>query len=105
MDETAYDVIAAFTHATELINIKPQPDEGGKINMCEGIRQLIEEGKNEGISIGRNEGISIGINEGISIGSSSAFNIIKQLKDGATPEELIAQGNDKDMVLEAMTLI
>ena len=24
--------------------------------MCEGIKQLIEEGKNEGISIGRNEG-------------------------------------------------
>ena len=52
MDEAAYDVITAFTHATELTNKKPQPDEGGKINMCEGIRQLIEEGKNEGISIG-----------------------------------------------------
>ena len=60
MDEAAYDVITAFTHATELTNKKPQPDEGGKINMCEGIRQLIEEGKNEGIFIGRNEGISIG---------------------------------------------
>ena len=40
MDEAAYDVITAFTHATELTNKKPQPDEGGKINMCEGIRQL-----------------------------------------------------------------
>ena len=40
MEEAAYDVITAFTHATELTNKKPQPNEGGKINMCEGIRQL-----------------------------------------------------------------
>ena len=64
MDEAAYDVITAFTHATELTNRKLEPNEGGKIDMCEGIKQLIEEGKNEGISIGRNEGISIGRNEG-----------------------------------------
>ena len=69
--------------------------------MCEGIRQLIGEGKNEG----RTEGIFIGRNEGISIGSSSAFNIIKLLKAGVSPDELIDQGNDKDMVQEAMTLI
>ena len=56
MDEAAYDVITAFTHATELSNRKLEPNEGGKIDMCEGIKQLIEEGKNEGISIGRNEG-------------------------------------------------
>ena len=56
MDEAAYDVITAFTHATELTNRKLEPNEGGKIDMCEGIKQLIEEGKNEGISIGRNEG-------------------------------------------------
>ena len=40
MEEAAYDVITAFTHATELTNKKPPPNEGGKINMCEGIRQL-----------------------------------------------------------------
>ena len=101
MDEAAYDVIAAFTHATELTNKKPQPNEGGKINMCEGIRQLIEEGRNEGISIGRNEGISIGTNEGI----STAFEIIRKLKLGITPAELIAQGTDESVVQEALTLL
>ena len=55
MDEAAYDVITAFTHATELTNRKLEPNEGGKIDMCEGIKQPIEEGKNEGISIGRND--------------------------------------------------
>ena len=59
MDEAAYDVITAFTHATELANRKLEPNEGGKIDMCEGIKQLIDEGRNEG----RNEGISIGRND------------------------------------------
>ena len=97
MDEAAYDVITAFTHATELTNRKLEPNEGGKIDMCEGIKQLIEEGKNEGISIGRNEGISIGQN--------SAFDIIRQLKDGVSSEDLISQGYDKDLVQQALTLV
>ena len=105
MDEAAYDVITAFTHATELINRKLEPNEGGKIDMCEGIKQLIEEGKNEGISIGRNEGISIGRNEGISIGQNSAFHVIRQLKDGVSSDDLIAQGYDKDIVQQAMALV
>ena len=105
MDEAAYDVITAFTHATELTNRKLEPNEGGKIDMCEGIKQLIEEGKNEGISIGRNEGISIGRNEGISIGQNSAFHVIRQLKDGVSSDDLIAQGYDKDIVQQAMALV
>ena len=75
MDEAAYDVIAAFTHAKELTSIKPVYKEGGKVDMCEGIRQLIAEGKDEGISIGRNEGISIGRSEGISIGRNEGISI------------------------------
>ena len=61
--------------------------------MCEGIKQLIEEGKNEGIS------------EGISIGQNSAFDIIRQLKDGVSSEDLISQGYDKDLVQQALTLV
>ena len=105
MDETAYDVITAFTHATELTNRKLEPNEGGKIDMCEGIKQLIEEGKNEGISIGRIEGISIGRNEGISIGQNSAFHVIRQLKAGVSSDDLIAQGYDKDIVQQALALV
>ena len=59
IDEAAYDVITTFTHATELTNRKLEPNKGGKIDMCEGIKQLIDEGRNEG----RNEGISIGRND------------------------------------------
>ena len=70
MDEIAYDVITAFTHATELTNRKLEPNEGGKIDMCEGIKQLIEEGKNEGISIGRNDNMKDLINKNLAKGKS-----------------------------------
>ena len=33
MDEAAYEVITAFTHATELTNRKLEPNEGGKISI------------------------------------------------------------------------
>ena len=66
LDEAAYDVIAAFTHAKELTRIKPKYKEGGKVDMCEGIRQLIEKGKSEGISIGKTEGRNDKIKELIS---------------------------------------
>ena len=121
MDEAAYDVIAAFTHAKELTRVNPCYKKGGKIDMCEGIRQLMEESKSEGFSIGRNEGISIGKNQGISIGKnqgisngrnegrhegiSTAFDIIRQLKQGISPEELIAQGNDEGVVQQALALL
>ena len=97
IDEAAYDVIAAFTHTKELARIKPKYKKGGQVDMCEGIRQLIEKGKSEGISIGRSEGRHEGI--------STAFDIIRQLKQGISAEELIAQGNDEGVVQEALALL
>ena len=75
ISEDAYDVIAAFTHADQLTENKNTYKEGGRINMCEALTQLIEDGRNEGISIGRDEGISIGRNEGISIGRDEGISI------------------------------
>lgn len=57
MDEEAYDVITAVTGSEELEAVKEKyREEGGKINMCEAIRGMIEEGKQEGLSLGRREG-------------------------------------------------
>ena len=58
-----------------------QNKETGGYDMCKALRDMIEDGKNEGISIGRNEGISIGRNEGISIGEQQGtirtlFNLV-----------------------------
>ena len=63
MEEDAYDVVATFTHAEELISTKNAFMEGGKVNMCKALTELIADGRDEGISIGRSEGISIGREE------------------------------------------
>ncbi len=61
MDEDAYDVITAVTGSDELEAVKEKyREEGGKINMCEAIRGMIEDGK----LAGRQEGLSLGMREG-----------------------------------------
>lgn len=57
MDEEAFDVITALTGSGELEAEKERcRDEGGKINMCEAIRGMIEDGRIEGRAEGRAEG-------------------------------------------------
>ena len=101
ISEDAYDVIAAFTHADQLTENKNTYKEGGRINMCEALTQLIEdgrnEGRNEGISIGRNEGISIGRDEGISIGRNEGISIGR--------DEGISIGRDEGISIKMKELI
>lgn len=49
LDEDAFDVIAALTGGKELETVKEDyREKGGKINMCEAILGMIEEGRVEG---------------------------------------------------------
>lgn len=65
IEEDAYDVITALTSSRELEQIKEQyRSEGGRINMCEAIRGMIEDGRIEGIREGRQEGRQEGRREG-----------------------------------------
>lgn len=53
LEEDAYDVIAALTGSTELEERKEAyRDKEGKINMCQGIRELIAMGRQEGLRQG-----------------------------------------------------
>ena len=57
MDEEAFDVITAITGSRELEQVKEQyREEGGRINMCEAIRGMIEDGRMEGKLEGKYEG-------------------------------------------------
>lgn len=54
MDEDAYDVIISMTGSTELAQVKEiYREEGGKINMCEAIRGMIERGRAAGVAEGQ----------------------------------------------------
>lgn len=66
LDEEAFDVIVSVTGSKELDERKnAYLEEGGKVNMCEAIRGMIEEGRLEGVKIGRLEGWEQGRLEGI----------------------------------------
>ena len=53
LDEDAFDVIVSVTGSAELEQIKDMYcEEGGKINMCEAIRGMIEDGRIEGVKQG-----------------------------------------------------
>jgi hypothetical protein len=62
IDEQAYDMISCMSKSSELKIIKRnyQEDEGGGVNMCQAIKDMIAEGKKEGIKEGKREGIKEG---------------------------------------------
>lgn len=82
LDEEAYDVISHLTNARNLANLKQIYKKEGKINMCQAILDMIEDGKKagwtEGRDEGRIEGKIEGRDEGIRIGLKNAC--LKMLK-------------------------
>lgn len=57
MDEDTFDVIAALTGSEELEAVKEVcMEEGGKIDMCRAIKEMIADGKMEGLLEGRVKG-------------------------------------------------
>ncbi len=55
MEEDAYDVAAFFTRAKELIQMKQNYIQGGKVDMCQALTELINDGRMEGRQEGRQE--------------------------------------------------
>ena len=49
MEEDAYDVVANYANIAESVAMKEYSMEGGKVNMCKGLRDWLEEEKAEGI--------------------------------------------------------
>ena len=72
MEEDAFDVITTLTGLDRLAGIKAQcMDEGGKVDMCEGMRQLLEDSLNEGIEKGMKQGMERGMRQGLKQGEVS----------------------------------
>ena len=47
MEEDAFDLVVNYTNATQLIEARAYYREDGKVNMCQAITELIEEGRIE----------------------------------------------------------
>ena len=48
LDEDAYDMVASYAGEEEMFKIKDKYKKGGKVNMCQGLREWMEEEKLEG---------------------------------------------------------
>ena len=57
MDEEAYDVVSKYTNSKELIGVKDDQVNGGKADMCQAIKDLMEDSRIEGIEQGVEQGI------------------------------------------------
>lgn len=58
MDEDAYEVATKYVKAEELIQVKNDyRGEDGKVDMCQALKELIEDGRSEGRIEGREESI------------------------------------------------
>lgn len=69
MNEDAYDIVAHYTKASELIEVKGYYcGKDGKVDMCKALKELIEDGREEGRIAGRTAGRIAGLSEGREVG-------------------------------------
>ena len=65
LDEEAYDMIAACTHAVRLIPIKKTYRKDGKVDMCQALEEMLADEREEGREEGREETLLIMIRKKI----------------------------------------
>lgn len=53
MEEDAYEVVTKYVKADELIQVKEEYRKDGKVDMCQALKELIEDGRMEGREEGR----------------------------------------------------
>lgn len=56
LSEDAYDMISVLSGTKELQKLKKEYGEGGQVNMCKAIDDMVRDGKQEGRQEGRREG-------------------------------------------------
>ena len=92
MEEDAYEMALAYADAEELVGIQKYQGKDGKVNMCEGIRGLIDDGRAEGMEIGRRIG-----------SEETTKNIVKNmLKREMSEEDIMALAECEQAMIEVV---
>ena len=86
VSEDTCGTIAEYLGEPELLK-KGTGAEGGR-DMCEAIRALVEDGRNEGMREGRREGMQEGMREGRQEGIELAKRVIRMAGEQASTEEI-----------------
>lgn len=80
MEEDAYEVITQYVKAEELIQVKDEYiGKDGKVNMCQALKELIEEGRAEGRASGLADGHAAAIRDVV----------IRMIEKGKSNEEIM----------------
>ncbi len=85
MDEEAYDVVSKYTNSKELIGVKDDQMNGGKADMCQAIKDLMEDSRIEGMEQGMEQGIEKGIETNK---LANAKNLLDVLSDEVIAEKI-----------------
>ena len=89
MDEDAYDVVTMYTNSTELVGIEEYEGKGGKRDVCQAIKDLMADSRQEGREEGIKEGIKEGREEGIEENKlANARNLLGLLSDEIIAEKI-----------------
>ena len=88
MEEDAYDVVTQYANAKELVGKKDYYRREGKMDMCTAIREMVQDGINQGISIGLEQGQSIGMEQGIDMKTRRI--VENMISRGMSDEDIIA---------------
>lgn len=57
LKKDAYDVAVAFTGAEEFVRVEEQYKEGGEVNMCQALKEMLMDEREEGREEGRRQGV------------------------------------------------
>jgi hypothetical protein len=80
MEKDAFDIALNYSHAEELGFAKEKYEDGGKVNMCVAIQEMLADSRNEGIEYGIEQGIEQG-----------KIIIINNMLKAAMPDEKICE--------------
>ncbi len=65
LDEDAYDMAVQYTGATELIAVKKDYENGGKVNMCKALTEMLADERQEGIEQGKENALFSLVSKGL----------------------------------------
>ena len=77
MEEDAYQMLALYAKAENLIGKVAEYKKGGKVNMCKALEDMVEEGRQEGRQEGMQKGIQVLVETCKELGISHADTVRK----------------------------
>lgn len=77
LSDDAYDMISVMTHSDELMECRDDFEQEDRGDMCQAIKEMIEDGRQEGRLEGRKEGIKAFIESCQELGISKEDTLLK----------------------------